>query len=114
MSRDSRLYLEDIIETMEKMQGFVAGMTRAELEADDKTAFAVMRGFQLIGEAAQRVPETIRAAYAEVPWSLMIGMRNRITHDYLGIDYDIVWRTIHEDFLGVLPDLRRALHELSA
>ncbi len=45
MSRDPRLYLEDIIETMEKMRGFVAGMTRTELEADDKTAFAVMRGF---------------------------------------------------------------------
>ncbi len=113
MSRDSRLYLEDIIETMEKMQGFVAGMTRAELEADDKTAFAVMRGLQIIGEAARRVPETIQATYAEVPWSLMIGMRNRITHDYLGIDYAIVWRTIHEDFPSVLPDLRRALHELS-
>ena len=113
MSRDSRLYLEDIIETMEKMQGFVAGMTRAEMEVDDKTAFAVMRGFQIIGEAARRVPETIRAAYSEVPWSLMIGMRNRVTHDYLGIDYDIVWRTIHTDSPTVLPDMRRALRELS-
>lgn len=72
-----------------------------------------MRGFQIIGEAARRMPETIQTAYAEIPWSLMIGMRNRITHDYLGIDYDIVWRTIHEDFPDVLPDLRRALHELS-
>ena len=113
MSRDPRLYLEDIIETMEKMQGFVADMTRAELEADDKTAFAVMRGFQIIGEAARRVPDTIQRAYAEIPWSVMISMRNRITHDYLGIDYGIVWRTIHEDFPAVLPDLRRALLELS-
>ncbi len=113
MSRDPRLYLEDIIETMEKMRGFVAGMTRTELEADDKTAFAVMRGFQIIGEAARCVPETIRAAYSEVPWSLMIGMRNRVTHDYLGIDYAIAWRTIHTDFPTVLPDLRRALRELS-
>ena len=68
MSHDSRLYLEDIIETMEKMQEFVDGMTRAELETDDKTAFAVMRGFQIIGEAARRVPESHAFYERCAPW----------------------------------------------
>lgn len=103
--RDISLYLKDILAAIDSVQSFVAGMTLEEFQADDKTFSAVVRKFEIIGEATKHVPDDIRDQYPNVPWKAMAGMRDRLIHFYFGVDMLIVWKTIHEH----LPVLRDAL-----
>ena len=108
--RDYRLYLKDILSAMESIEGFVEGMDLEGFQADDRTASAVMRKFEIIGEAAKQIPDEIRQNYPQVPWKEMAGMRDRLVHFYFGIDYRLVWRTIKERLPQVKPEIQRMLH----
>lgn len=98
--RDYRLYLKDILAAKQ----FVAGMDLKTFQADDKTASAVIRKFEIIGEAVKQLPEEIRKAYPEVPY--------RLIHFYFGVNYRLVWRTIKEDLPRVKPHLQRILEQI--
>lgn len=95
--RDYRLYLTDILTAIESIEQFVAGMDLQGFKADDKTVSAVIRKFEIIGEAVKQLPEEIRQAYPEVPWKEMAGMRDRLIHF-------LFWR---ESSLSVEDDQRR-------
>ena len=110
--RDADLYLKDILAAIDSIQSFVVGMTFAEFQADDKTVSAVIRKFEIIGEATKHVPEYIRTQFPTVPWKEMAGMRDRLIHFYFGVDMLIVWKTIHEH-LPVLHDALNAILEES-
>ncbi len=77
-------------------------------QADDKTASAVLRKFEVIGEAAKQVPDEIRQAYPQVPWKEMADMRDRLIHFYFGVDYRLVWRTVQER----LPQVKREIQAI--
>jgi uncharacterized protein with HEPN domain len=109
--RNQRLYLEDILSAIESIEKFVAGMDLETLQADDKTASAVIRKFEIIGEAVRHVPEDIREAYTEVAWKEMAGMRDRLIHFYMGINYRLVWQTIKNDLPVVKTQVRKILKE---
>jgi len=94
-------YLEDIQDAIGKIAGFIEGMSREEFEQDEKTAFAVIRALEIIGEAAKNIPDSIKAKYPQVPWREMAGMRDKLTHQYFGVSLQVVWRTATEE----LPDL---------
>jgi uncharacterized protein with HEPN domain len=106
--RDTTLYLKDILAAIDSIQSFVAGMTFDAFQADDKTVSAVVRKFEIIGEAARHIPEHIRIQFPIVPWKEMSGMRDRLIHFYFGVDMFIVWATIHEH----LPALREVLKSI--
>jgi uncharacterized protein with HEPN domain len=77
-------YLRDILDAAQKAEEFVAGMDIVACEGDAKTSFAVIRALEIIGEATNNIPSTVRQRYPEVPWRAIAGMRDRVIHDYLG------------------------------
>ena len=103
-------YLLDIHDAIQKAHTFLAGMTFEQFEADDKTAFAVVRALEVIGEAARKIPDPVRAQYPDLPWREMMGMRNILIHDYFGVNLRVVWNTVHND----LPTLKKQIEDLIA
>lgn len=103
MTKTCRQYLVDIINNVDRIKKFVAGITKEEFINDEKTHFAVIRALTIIGEVSQRVPAQLKQKYSSIPWQDIKGMRNKIVHNYDGIDFDILWDTIEED-LNILKD----------
>ena len=89
--RDPMLYLEDIALSMQRVQEYIAGLDFQQFKWDYKTVDAVVRNFEIIGEASKNVPATIKERYSNIPWDEMYRLRNRISHEYFGIDYEILW-----------------------
>jgi len=81
-------------ESMQKIARYVAGMERAAFLADDKTVDAVVRNVEIIGEASKQLPDDFKTHYPQVPWQQMAGMRNRIVHDFAGVDLELVWEVV--------------------
>jgi uncharacterized protein with HEPN domain len=102
-------YLRDMLENAEKALSFVEGMNYDEFEADDKAIYAVIRAFEIIGEAARQIPESTQKANPAIPWREITGMRNKLTHEYFGVNTKVVWRTVHEDLPVIIPLLRKML-----
>ncbi len=101
-------YLIDILQAIEKVTQFIDGMTFEEFAKDDKTIFAVVRGLEIIGEATKRIPDSVRDQNPAVPWREMAGMRDKLTHDYFGVNDLVVWKTASED----LPVLESAISRI--
>lgn len=98
-------YLGHIVEAIDRIHRYVEDMTEMTFLGDEKTQDAVVRNFEILGEAAHNVEQhhlAFAAAHPEVPWALMYTMRNRIAHGYFKVDFELVWKTIHVD----LPELR--------
>ena len=106
--RTPQLLLEDIMESSRKILTYTEGLSFEQFLMDDKTIDAVIRNFEIIGEAANRLPEEWRDRYPGIDWHRIKGFRNRIVHDYMGIDYNIVWM-IKESFL---PELMSSIKNI--
>ena len=110
--RNYRLYLKDIFEAMVAAQAFVEGMSFDAFVGDDKTASAVVRKLEIIGEATKNVPEVIRQKSPQMPWRDMAGMRDRIIHAYFDVNYSIVWETVENRIPLLQPIIAQILKDL--
>jgi uncharacterized protein with HEPN domain len=101
--------IQDILDAVDEIETFVAGMSRDEFLSDAKTIKAVAANLTIIGEAARHVPDTVFQAHPEIPWPLMTGMRNRIVHGYYQVDSVIVWDTCQSDLPSLIENLKKLL-----
>ena len=106
MERDWRLYVDDMISFAEKVLAYTEGMDQPRFESSNLNYDATLRNLELIGEAATRIPFSIREAAAHIPWRQIIATRNRLIHGYLGIDNDTLWSIIQDEIPSLLDELR--------
>ena len=109
LKRDYRDYLRDILIHAEAAIEFAAKFNNAhELEGDLRSYWAVVRALEVIGEAARHFPADFKKSHSEIFWRGMSGMRDKVIHDYFGVDAEVVWRTVKDD----LPELCSKVREI--
>ncbi len=107
--RHPHLLLDDILTAIAKIQRYVQGLDQTAFLDDEKTIDAVVRNLEIIGEASRQLPDEFKQAHAGVPWPKMAGLRNRIVHDYIGIDQEIVWHIIQNELAALKSDIQKLL-----
>ncbi|OGQ10337.1 MAG: hypothetical protein A2026_04685 [Deltaproteobacteria bacterium RBG_19FT_COMBO_46_12] len=107
-TREYTDYLQDILEATTKARQFVKDVDFEAFRNDDEKVFAVIRALEIIGEAAKNIPKSLRGRYTEIPWEDIVGMRNKVIHDYFGVDLEVIWKTLHKD----LPPLQAAVAKI--
>lgn len=105
--RDVLLLLEDMLESAKKVRKYTHGLDFDSFMNEEKTLDAVIRNFEIIGEAANRIDSDFREKNPGLEWKRIRGFRNRIVHDYFGIDYEIVWSIIDNDLDQLIIQLER-------
>ncbi len=112
--RDFQVYIEDIIDAIDRIEEYTDSLAFEQFVEDKKTVDAVVRNFEIIGEATKHVPESVRKKYSIVPWRDMAGMRDTLIHGYFGVNLDVVWKTIKERLPTLKPLIKRALVDIKA
>ena len=106
--RTPELLLEDILEAGNKILDYTHGLSFEDFSGDVKTVDAVIRNFEIVGEASNLLPDEIKERYPAIDWYRIKGFRNRIVHDYFGVDLRIVWKIINDQ----LPDLTSKINSI--
>lgn len=105
--KDPQVYLRHILDSIDKILKFTESGRESFLN-DERTQDAVIRNLEIIGEAVRKIPAEFRDAHTEIPWKIIAGMRDKLIHDYFGVNLNIVWEAVERD----LPDLRRRVESL--
>jgi len=108
MSKKNLMYLKDINKAIESIMIFIQGMNFEQFKNDDKTSSAVIRKFEIIGEATKKIPNVIKEKYTQIPWKDIAGMRDKLIHAYSEVDLNLVWKTIHQR----LPELKSFIDDI--
>ncbi|PSO49826.1 MAG: hypothetical protein BRC33_05200 [Cyanobacteria bacterium SW_9_44_58] len=109
--RSNREYLHDIQEASRRIATYTAGMTEQTFWEDSKTQDAVIRNLEIIGEATKNLTNEVRERYPEIPWKSMAGLRDRLIHNYFGVNLDIVWQIVVQELTKVSSQLEIILNE---
>jgi len=95
--RDPLIFLEDIVESLSKINRYIEGLEYSDFTKDEKTIDALIRNLEIIGEAVKNIPDSIRKKYPEVEWKEAAALRDVLIHDYFGVDLESLWDTIHNN-----------------
>jgi uncharacterized protein with HEPN domain len=96
-------YIQDILNSIEEIENFSTGLSFNKFMRDKKTINAIIRSLEVIGEASKNIPKQIRNNHPDIPWAKMAGMRDKLIHEYFGIDLEIIWQTIKRDIPTLKP-----------
>jgi len=102
------LLLNDIRNAIDRIEQYTENLTIEAFSKDQKTIDAVVRNLEIIGEAANRLPEDFKASLPNIEWRKVVGLRHRIVHEYFGIDIQIIWQILHKD----LPEFHQKLFNI--
>ena len=100
--------LNDILNEINKISKFIGKKSYAKFVTDEKTIYAVTRSLEIIGEATKNIPVDIKNTYNQIPWSKISGMRNKLIHEYFGVDLETLWNTIKNR----LPEIKQPIEEM--
>ena len=109
MLRDVETYLQDMLDAIQRVQEYTAGMDEAALGADRRTVDAVLRNLEVLGEAAKQIPDNVRREAPEVDWRKVAGLRDILIHGYFVVDLDIVWDVVANRLAPLREQLERLL-----
>ena len=109
--RDARLFVTDMLESIEKIERYTAMLTFDEFETKDMVLDAVVRNLEIIGEAARHMPPALQERYTQIEWSRVVGFRNIVIHAYFAVDVEIVWTIATQRLSELKAVLRKMLQD---
>ncbi|MEA1993647.1 MAG: DUF86 domain-containing protein [Euryarchaeota archaeon] len=109
MKKDDSVYLRHILDAITKIEEYTQGIKYKEFMEDNLIQDGVIRQIEIIGEATKRLSKEIRKRHPEIPWRDMTGMRDKLIHNYLGVDIDAVWDTVERDIPSLKTELRNLI-----
>lgn len=112
MTKDPKIFLGHILESIDRIREYTEGLDEDSFAEDDKVQDAVLRRIQIIGEAVKKLPEELRAAHPQVPWRRITGTRDKVVHDYFGIDIELVWMVAESQLPNLAVEIRSILGSL--
>jgi len=112
IERSYILYLEDMLDSMKRIQTYIEGLDYEEFHKNSLVSDAVIRNFEVLGEASKNVPEEIKAKYPDIPWKEMYGLRNLVTHAYFGVDYEILWEIAKNHLPANRTELKKIIEHV--
>ena len=114
MRNDDLAYVGHMLDTAERAVGKLSGLSRADFDADENLRLALAHLLQIIGEAARRVSPEYQEVHPSIPWGAIIGMRHKVVHDHLNVDFDVVWDTVAHELPSLVEELMRIAPSKSA
>lgn len=109
--RDSIDYLNDMLNHACEAENFINNFSFKEFEMDNKTIFAIIRAIEVIGEASKKIPDKIKNETPQIPWREIAGMRDKLIHDYFGVDVSALWETVKEDIPFLKEEIQKVIDE---
>ncbi len=108
MSKQPIIFIEHILDSIEKIEMFIKGVSKENFQKNIQLQDALIRRIEVIGEAVKNLPKEFRNKYKNVPWADISGMRDKLTHHYFGVDLEIVWKSVNEE----IPELKKYIKEI--
>jgi len=105
MIKDDLLYIDHILDCIRKINSYINGLSLKEFRTNEMIQDAIIRNIEVLGEASKKISHDTKETYPNIPWKEISGMRDKLIHDYLGVDVDVVWKTVKED----IPVLKRLI-----
>jgi len=112
MRRTYKDYVLDVLSSIREIEEFIKDMSFNDFIKDRKTVNAVIRSLEVMGEAVKKIPQEIRDKYPKIPWKYIAGMRDKLIHEYHGVDLEIIWEVIKKEIPSLKPEFEKVLKEL--